>query len=82
MILNLKKTVPTSGGLGWTNGGSLKSKALYYAGYQFLFVGSPNYNDPSSNLYMKKIGNNFRLHKTGSFNHCQYLKGNMIGKID
>ena len=53
-----------------------------YAGYQFLFVGSPNYNDPSSNLYMKKIGNNFRLHKTGSFNHCQYLKGDMIGKID
>ena len=31
---------------------------------------------------MEKIGNNFRLHKTGSFNHGQYLKGDMMGKID
>lgn len=76
-----KKTVPTSGGLSWTNGGSPKSKALDYAGYQFLFVGSPNYNDPSSNLYIKKIGNHFRLHRTGSSNHSQYLKGNIMGKI-
>lgn len=77
-----KKTVPASGGLGWANGGSPKSKALDYAGYQFLFVGSPNYNDPSDNLYMEKIGNKFRLHRTGSSNHGQYLKGDMIEKID
>ena len=31
---------------------------------------------------MEKIGNKFRLHRIGSSSSGQYLKGDMMGKID